>query len=360
MAEQHRAPLRRVGFVGFRAARPDAGQPTPAEALARHLADDGVEVVGVVSIRQGRASRLLDQVSAPLRWRRRADVVVVDVFSGRSFVSAEAAATAARMVGLPVVLVLHGGNLPAFAEGHRRRFEHLLASAAAVVAPSGFLAELSMRHGREATVIPNTVELAAATWRDRAPLRPQLLWLRSFAPIYNPTLAVEVVAALVADHPEVQLTMAGADKGERVATEARAHALGVADRISFPGFLDAAARDRALDRCDVLLNTNDVDNMPVSLLEAMACGLVVVTTDAGGIPAMVTDGVDAAVRPRGDAGALAAAVHDVLVDPALARRLAAGGRRRVEGLSWHEVGPAWHAVLAAAIADDRGARSVPT
>lgn len=360
MADRPPTPVRRVGLVGFRAARPDAGQPTPAEALARHLQADGVEVAGMVSTRQHRGPRLVDQLVAPLRWRRRADVVVVDVFSGRSFVSAEAATAAAGLVGLPVVLWLHGGNLPAFAEGHRRRFEHLLASAAAVVAPSGFLAELSMRHGREATIIPNTVELAAATWRDRAPMRPQLLWLRSFAPIYNPTLAVEVVAALVADHPEVQLTMAGADKGERAATEARAHALGVADRISFPGVLDAAARDRALDRCDVLLNTNDVDNMPVSLLEAMACGLVVVTTDAGGIPAMVTDGVDAAVRPRGDAGVLAAAVHDVLVDPELARHLAAGGRRRTAGLSWREVGPAWHAALAGAADGDRVARTAPT
>ncbi len=353
MSERPAATALRVGFVGFRAARPGAGQPTPSEALAGHLAADGVEVVGLVSTRQRRPARLADQAAAPLRWRRRADVVVIDVFSGPSFVTAEAATAAARLAGLPTVLVLHGGNLPAFAAAHPRRVERVLRAATAVVAPSRFLAAMVLDRGLPVTEIPNTVELGDVPWRDRVPLRPHLLWLRSFAPLYRPELAVEVLAALSDAAPDVTLTMAGTDKGSLAATRARAEELGVAARVTFPGFLDEAGRATALEEHDVLLNTNDVDNMPVSLLEAMACGLVVVTTDAGGIPAMTADGGDALVRPCGDVAALAEAVRSVLANPTLARRLAEGGRRRTESLRWDAVGTSWHEVLGRAAARGR-------
>ncbi len=69
-----------------------------------------------------------------------------------------------------------------------------------------------------------------------------------------------------------------------------------------------------LDRGDIFLNTSRIDNAPVSLIEAMACGLCVVTTDAGGIPDMVRHGEDALVAPVGDAGALASLVASVLED----------------------------------------------
>jgi glycosyltransferase involved in cell wall biosynthesis len=94
---------------------------------------------------------------------------------------------------------------------------------------------------------------------------------------------------------------------------------------------------------DVFLNTTRVDNAPVSLLEAAAHGLVVVSTPAGGITELFTDGVDALLA--GDADGLAAAVSRVVDDPVLARRLSGAGLVLADSASWAQVGPVWHDLL---------------
>jgi glycosyltransferase involved in cell wall biosynthesis len=98
---------------------------------------------------------------------------------------------------------------------------------------------------------------------------------------------------------------------------------------------------------DVFLNTSDADNAPVSVTEAMACGLCVVTTDAGGLRDLVDDGEDALVVPRDDPEAMAAAVRRLLAEPRLAARLSAAARAKVEPLSWSLLLPEWEALLRA-------------
>ncbi|HEX9730628.1 MAG TPA: glycosyltransferase family 4 protein, partial [Thermoanaerobaculia bacterium] len=91
--------------------------------------------------------------------------------------------------------------------------------------------------------------------------------------------------------------------------------------------------------------TSDADNAPVSVTEAMACGLCVVTTDAGGLRDLVADGDDALVVPRGSAPEMAAAVARLLADRALAARLSSNARRRAEALDWSRLLPEWEELL---------------
>ncbi|HEX2205773.1 MAG TPA: glycosyltransferase family 4 protein, partial [Longimicrobium sp.] len=100
---------------------------------------------------------------------------------------------------------------------------------------------------------------------------------------------------------------------------------------------------------DVYLNTPRADNTPVTVLEAMACGLCVVSTEVGGIPYLLDDGGDALLVPPGDAEAMAAAVLRLLRDPALAGRLSRAGRRKAEGCDWSAVLPRWEGLLAGTV-----------
>jgi glycosyltransferase involved in cell wall biosynthesis len=192
-------------------------------------------------------------------------------------------------------------------------------------------------------LIPNALDVADYEFRERSRPAPHLVWLRSFHDIYNPPLAAEVIAQVAAVHPGARLTMFGRDKGDGSleATRAAAERLGVSDRVSFPGGIPKSEVPRRLHDGDIFINTTNIDNTPVSVLEAMACGLCVVSTSVGGIPYMLHDGVDSLLVPRGDADAMAAAVLRLVDDPDLSARISRAGRHAVEGLDWQPVLEQW-------------------
>src|SRR5262249_30944608 len=149
---------------------------------------------------------------------------------------------------------------------------------------------------------------------------------------YNPSLAIRVLQLLALRYQDVHLTMIGADKrdGARQATEALAHALAVRSRVDLREAVPKHAVPGGLRMGDIFLNTTTVDNAPVSVLEAMACGLCVVSTNVGGIPYLVDDGQDGLLVPPDDPGAMAHAVGRILDDPDLADRLSRNARRKAE------------------------------
>jgi glycosyltransferase involved in cell wall biosynthesis len=173
------------------------------------------------------------------------------------------------------------------------------------------------------------------------------VWLRTFHRTYNPELAPKVLALLVKDFPHVHLAMAGRDArdGTREQTLRAASALGVLDRLAAPGLVTRGQVPDWLDAGDIFLNTSDVDNTPLSVLEAMASGLCVVTTNVGGMPHLVQDGEEALLVPPNDPDKMAAAVCRVLRDPALAARLSGRGRSRAESCDWSQVLPRWETLL---------------
>lgn len=326
-----------------------------SEDLASRLAASGWDVQ-VTSTRRARLPRLADFLTTTWRRRRTYDVAHVDVYSGAAFFWAESACAVLRAAGKPYVLTLHGGNLPEFARKWPGRVERLLKPAAAVAAPSRFLLE-QVRHLRsDVQLLPNALDLVDYEFRERRRPEPNIMWLRAFHGIYNAPLAPAVLARVAAAHPDARLTMVGADKGDGSlqATRAAAERLGVSDRVSFPGGVPKSEVPRRLQEGDIFINTTNVDNTPVSVLEAMASGLCVVSTAVGGIPYMLRDGVDALLVPPDDADAMAAAVCRLLEDPALAARISRAGRRAVEGFDWQPVLAQWQELFSAVSAAGPG------
>ncbi|MEM9553858.1 MAG: glycosyltransferase family 4 protein [Acidobacteriota bacterium] len=319
---------------------------TQSEILARLFADAGYSVRATSSLR----SPLLRPLAMAARlaaWRRSIDLVVLSVFSGRAFAVADLVSRVARGLGLPQVQVLRGGAFPELVAERPDWARAVLARADAVVAPSGFLARdaeaLSLdERGVETTVIPNVVDLGRIDHRPRQalPPAPKLLWMRTFHPIYHPRLAVEVLAALRRAGLAATLTMAGQDKGLEAACRERAAELGLGDVVAFPGFLDIEAKRRALDAHDVFLNTNRVDNTPVTVIEACAAGLPVVATAVGGLPDLLDDEVSGLLVAE-EVDAMAGAVRRLVAEPALVARLSRGARAVAEECDWPHVHERW-------------------
>jgi glycosyltransferase involved in cell wall biosynthesis len=317
--------------------------PTSSEELVRRLRDAGWTVTATSSV-LSRPLRVLD-MQRQIRTGSH-DVAQIDVYSGWAFRWAELAAWSLKRRGVPYVLTLHGGRLPELAERAPERLRRLLTGARTVTAPSRFMRDATADLDAAVEILPNGLDLSSHVYRPRAPALT-LVWLRAFHQVYRPELAVRVLARLAVRHPAVRLLMVGPDKGDGslAATRRLAADLGIGDRVEITGGVPKSEVPARLDQGDVFLNTSDIDNAPVSVLEAMASGLAVVSTDAGGIRHLLDDGEDSLVVPRGDDEALANAVERLLDQPGLAERLGAAARRRAEAFDWGRVLPRWEDVL---------------
>lgn len=319
---------------------------TVGEALATRLASAGWTTL-MTSGKRRRLPRLGDMVGTV--WRRRADydVAVVDVYSGAAFVWAEAVTATLRAARRPYVLTLHGGNLPAFAARWPRRVRRLLGGARMVTTPSMYLRD-RLRHVRDdLALVPNAIELESYRFRERTRAAPRLVWLRAFHRVYNPTLAVQTIARLTRAIPDVNLTMVGSDTGDgaHAATREAIAEAGLSAHVELSGGVPKAAVPNVLGQADVFLNTSTIDNTPVSVIEAMACGLCVVSTSVGGIPFLLDDTHDSLLVPSGDADAMAAAVTRIVIEPELAAGLSRRARAKAEAFDWSAVLPRWESIL---------------
>lgn len=329
-----------LGFIGIHAGKRTDQPISQNETLALLFESVGYRVVRASAVKFP-ALRTLHQIWCLLTWRH-VDAVVIAVFSGRSFWIADFASYLAKRVGhSKVILFMHGGNLGVFGPEHRAWVTRVYDRADLLLAPSDFLADEYRAWGYDVQVIPNVLSIQNYRYERRTAARPALLWMRTFHELYDPLLAVEVLARVADVHPEATMTMGGADRGMLQAVEDRAAELGMADRITFAGYLDAEAKARAFADHDLFLNTNLVDNMPVSVLEAAASGLVPVATAVGGIPALLTDGVDARLVPAHDATAMADAVLELLADPEAYAALAEGARALAVRSGWPSVYARW-------------------
>lgn len=335
-AHQHHP---RLCFVGPMLGRNPGWVTTQGEILADRFADEGW-TVRETSRLPSRPLRLLDTLSCLVLWRRSIDLVVLSVFSGPAFVMADLTSLLARWLRLPTIMWLHGGNLPTFEQRHPKWVRRVLRRGELVVSPSTFLATVS----GEATaieIIPNLIDLDTLPYRPRITVKPRLLWMRTFHPIYNPGLAVRSFDRLRRTHPDASLTMAGQEKGLTSDVKTEVERLGHGSAVTFPGFLGPEDKSRVFNDHDIYLHTNHIDNTPVSVLEAAAAGLPIVATAVGGIPHLLHDEQDALLVPDDDAEAMATAVARLLDEPGLADRLARNARALAEASAWPPVRERW-------------------
>jgi len=175
---------------------------------------------------------------------------------------------------------------------------------------------------------------------------------RNLEPIYDVAAALHALQILRRTLPQVRMTVAGSGP-EREQLERLASELGVADAVEFCGRVERDVMASLYRDADVVVNPSLVDNMPNSVLEALASGVPVVSTNVGGIPCIVRDGATALLVPPGAPAELAAAVRRVLEDATLAAELRQNGLRDVRQYAWSQVRDQWARVYEAALAGSR-------
>jgi glycosyltransferase involved in cell wall biosynthesis len=323
------------------------------EQLARLLAADGVRVeiiqtnaayrpAWIGGVRGLRAIfRLVPYLLRLWRAAGRCDLFHVMANSGWSWhLFAAPAIRIARWRGRPVLVNYRGGEAEGFLRTSARSVASTLRHAHILAVPSGFLRQVFATHGIEARILPNVVDLARfhPAEGDLARGTTHVVVTRNLEAIYGVDVALRAFAQVRARLPRARLSIAGTGP-ERARLEQLCHELGLMSAVTFLGRIDPDRMAALLRDAQVVLNASRVDNLPNALLEALASGVPVVSTDAGGIPWLLQDGLTARLVPVDDVDALAAAVIEVLEGPELASRLSGHGLREARRYTWDEVRP---------------------
>jgi glycosyltransferase involved in cell wall biosynthesis len=249
------------------------------------------------------------------------------------------AMTAARLFGRATLLNYHSGEADDHL-AHWRTARRLIPLAHRIAVPSQYLHDVFARYGLEAQPIPNFVEVERIPFRERTDPRPVFLSNRNLEPMYNVAGCVRSFARVQAALPEASLIIAG-HGSERGRLETLVRELEL-KHVRFTGAVTPQGMLDLLHEADVLLNSPLIDNMPLSLIEAQAAGLPIVSSSTGGIPVIVTDGVTGLLVPPGDDEALAAAALRMVRERGLAGRLSRAAREHcLANYTWAAVGPAW-------------------
>ena len=203
--------------------------------------------------------------------------------------------------GIPVVVNYRGGLANEFLPKHVHASGADMRRTAALIVPTRFLQDVFGRYGMHAGIIPNVVDVGtfqpAGPGVDESSTAPHLVVTRNLEQLYGNDIALRAIAVIRPRFPAARLTIAGS--GPDASLQMLASELGISDAVSFAGRLETADMVRLYQSADVVLNPSRADNTPNSVLEALACGVPVVSTNVGGVPFLVQHGVTAWLVPPG-------------------------------------------------------------
>lgn len=303
-------------------------------------------IITYASTKKNMFLRLLDMIGATLKKRGMIDVVLIDTYSTLNFYFALLISQICRALNIEYIPILRGGNLPEKIQRSKILTDLIFRHSKINVIPSAYLARIMEKNNYSYRIIPNNVEIKNYNYLERKKINPRILYVRAFHRIYNPLMAVKVLFSLKDSHPEVVLCMIGPDKdGSQQEVLELARKLGVQDSLETPGFLTKKEWHERSRDFDIFINTTDHDNTPISVIEAMALGLPVVSTNVGGVPFLVEQNKSGLLVEKNDHKAMSSAIKKLLDDPDLAHQIAGNAREKVEHFDWEVVKNDWFDII---------------
>ncbi|PPD35100.1 MAG: glycosyl transferase family 1 [Methylomonas sp.] len=345
-----------IGLVGP-LPPPFGGMANQTNQLASLLKSEGIQVV-LVQTNPPYPNLLLSKIKgvrALLRlplyvrelWKVTAQVDCLHVManSGWSWqLFAAPAIWIGWLRGVPVVVNYRGGEAAVYLKKSIRFVSPTLNKCSALIVPSPFLKGVFERFGFSAEVIPNVVDLNRFTFNARRNVHdiksPIIVITRNLEEIYGIEVAINAIAIVRNKFPGIKVFIAGSGPLEKKLI-ALAEDKGLVSNIVFTGKLTPDEVSELYRKADIMLNPTTVDNMPNSVLEALACGLAVVSTNVGGIPYIVQNEYTALLVEINDFEMMADKIEQLINDPKLYEKLVFNGRSYVEQYGWNIVKDQW-------------------
>lgn len=318
--------------------------PTSIETLGEQLAKEYPIIFA--SDKKDKIWRILDMCWVLLVNSFKIKLVLIDTYSTQNFWYAYLIARLAKLINISYIPILRGGNLPNRLKASPKALKSIFENAYKIITPSFYLYRIFKEQGFITQVIPNYINIGNYPYLERELLLPKLLWVRSFHKIYNPTLAIEILNKLKKGYPDAILGMVGPFKDESIKEVKKMIAdYKLQDSVIITGTLSKKEWIKFAKDYNIFINTSNYDNQPVTLIEAMALGLPIVTTNVGGIPDLIENDTEALFAYPEDTSSFVGKIYDLLKAGIKAKKMVSAARTKAESFDWKNVKPEWDKLL---------------
>lgn len=303
------------------------------EILQRKLRSEG-HTADIFSTKASVLRRLL----LPLQLHsvaRHYDLLHIHCCSSWGFLPAVIGITIGRRLKKRLVLTYHGGGGESFFDRHPKLVRHYLTRTDANIVLSGFLAKVFEKHNLPYTIIPNIIELDESLFRQRETLKPHFICTRAHEILYNIPCILRAFQKTLTELPESTLTLVGEGSQHAVLIQ-MVKDMGL-QNVTFTGKVDNQDIYHHLDQADILLSSPTVDNMPVSLLEAMNAGLLVISSNVGGVPYMIKNGNNGLLFDNNNHDELAQKMLWAIENQAIAMTFIQQAHQAVSSYRWENI-----------------------
>lgn len=275
---------------------------------------------------------------------RKVDYILIDTFSTSNFYYAYIASQLSRLLRLKYISVLRGGNLPMRLDKYPYLSKSIFKNSYQNIAPSNYLKYEFEKKGFKVDFIPNILEINEYEFKKRETLKPTILWVRAFKYLYNPKMAIEVLILLKKQYPEAKLCMIGPVKDDSFElVKSMVVENNLTDSVEFTGALSKKEWFKKSEEFDIFINTTNVDNTPVSVMEAMALGLSVVSTNVGGMPFLIDNQLDGLLVEKENPDEMAKTIVKLINNHS--QDMTMNARKKVESFSWEHLRKQWIKLL---------------
>lgn len=264
---------------------------------------------------------------------------VVHVYSASHFFFFFAVAPAVvigKLFNKKVILNYHGGEAESFFSHWGKLVYPFLILADVIAVPSEFLSKIFLnKFGLKVEILPNIADSEQFKFRKRDLLSPRFIVSRHLEPLYNHVTILKAFKKILEIYPTAVLKIAG-DGSLRKYLEAYAVDLKLTN-VYFLGSLSQEKLYDAYNESDIMLNASIADNFPGALVEAFLCGLSVVSSNAGGIPLLVNNGVTGLLVSPMDDDQFVDAVKNLISMPNDAQQMAKAAYDFAQMYTWPSV-----------------------
>ncbi len=308
----------------------------------RRLHNGWPDVVDLSSI-LARSRHLAQRYRNLARSITRCDVVHIRFSESLGLIGLGIIVGLARYLGRPVVCDIRCHDIEALIESVGRSEKWLLDHCDALVVSSSYHQEMLEGIDIYTEVVVDSVDRSRFIPRGITDVQPHLISVRPLEVEYNVSALIKAFAMVKQKYPRAELTIVGDGARRPVIQQLIDDARG--NGITLVGQVDHDEVARLMSRADLYVNPAGLDSVSVSLLEALASGLPVVSTDVGGIREVVKDGENGLLTPPFSPPALADRIIELVDKPDLAAKLSSRAPWSLGGTPWLE-GPsaAWHAL----------------
>lgn len=234
-----------------------------------------------------------------------------------------------------VVVSYHGGGAELFLSRYNKIIINILQKADCVTVMSGFLQDIFKTYGLNTTILPNIFDLPEKINIKVDFNTPRLVSVRSLSKLYNIIDIIKAFEMLIGTYKNAELKIIGSGKEiDYLKTFCNKRKL---TNVEFIGFVPNGEIGLALSESNIFVSVPSVDNQPISILEAFAFGIPVISTDVGGIPYMIEDSVNGLLVKVNCPEQICEKVKWIMENPEKAGVLVNNAKKELAKYSWETI-----------------------